>query len=107
MALYTFFILYGIGMGSAMPMTPVMQARYFGRKHFGVIVGVSRALNMPVGFLGPIAAGWIYDATGSYRMAFVYLAILLGISGVIITFAGPPAKERQSKPQEESLAAGG
>ncbi len=91
-ALYVFFMMYGIGMGAAMPMTPVMQARYFGRKSFGTIVGVSRALHMPVGFLGPIAAGWIFDATGSYHTAFVYLAVLLGVSGFIIMFAGPPAR---------------
>lgn len=91
-ALYVFFILYGIGMGATMPMTPVMQARYFGRKNFGVIVGFSRAFHMPVGFLGPIAAGWIFDITGSYLTAFVYLAVLLGISGLIIVFAAPPVK---------------
>jgi len=91
-ALYSFFIMYGIGMGAAMPMTPVMQARYFGRKNFGTIVGVSRALHMPVGFMGPIAAGWIYDATGNYLTAFFCLAVLLGISGFIIMLAGPPAK---------------
>jgi len=106
-ALYAFFILYGIGMGAAMPMTPVMQARYFGRKHFGMIVGLSRAMHMPVGFLGPIAAGWIYDVTGSYHTAFVYLAVLLGISGVILPFAGPPKRTAsQVKEQESALAAG-
>ena len=55
--LYIFFILYGIGMGAAMPMTPVIRARYFGRMHFGAIAGISRAMNMPVGIIGPIAAG--------------------------------------------------
>ena len=89
-ALYVFFVLYGVGMGATMPMTPVMQARYFGRKHFGTIVGFSRAFHMPVGFLGPIAAGWIFDVTGSYHSAFVYLAVLLGTSGLIIMFASPP-----------------
>jgi sugar phosphate permease len=91
-ALYGFFILYGIGMGATMPMTPAMRARYFGRKNFGVIAGFSRAFHMPVGFIGPIATGWIYDVTGSYTTAFVYLAALLGISGLIIMFAAPPEK---------------
>lgn len=89
-ALYTFFVLYGIGMGTTMPMTPVMRARYFGRKNFGIIAGISRALQMPVGFIGPIAAGWIYDSTGSYITAFFLFAILLGISAVIIILATPP-----------------
>ncbi|MBW2623660.1 MAG: MFS transporter [Deltaproteobacteria bacterium] len=88
--LYAFFILYGFGMGAAMTMTPVIRARYYGRMHFGTIAGISRAFNMPVGFLGPIAAGWIYDTTGSYMSAFVLFAILLFVSAFIMALAAPP-----------------
>jgi len=88
--LYVFFIMYGVGMGSIMPMTPVMRARYFGRKNFGVIAGISRAFHTPVGVFGPIFAGWIYDVSGSYEIAFILLAVLLGISALIIMAAAPP-----------------
>jgi len=91
-ALYAFFILYGIGMGAVMPMTPVLRARYFGRKAFGTIAGWSRALTLPVGVMGPILAGWIYDTTGSYEIAFVLFAVTLGIAFVIMLFAAPPKK---------------
>ena len=57
--LYVFFILYGFGMGASMPLNPVIRARYFGRKSFGTIAGLSRTLMMPVGIAGPIIAGWI------------------------------------------------
>jgi MFS family permease len=89
-ALYTFFVLYGIGMGAVMPMTPVLRARYFGRKSFGRIVGWSRVLTLPVGVAGPVLAGWIYDSTGSYEVAFELFAITLGIAVVVMLFAGPP-----------------
>jgi len=89
-ALYTFFILYGVGMGAALTLTPVLRARYFGRKAFGTIAGISRAMNVPVGVMGPIAAGWIYDTTGDYIMAFILFAALLGLSAVIMTFVAPP-----------------
>jgi len=90
LSLYAFFILYGLGMGAVMPMTPVIRARYFGRASFGSIAGISRAMNMPVGVVGPVAAGWIYDATGSYIMAFILFAILLGVSGLIMVATVPP-----------------
>jgi nitrate/nitrite transporter NarK len=90
LSLYTFFIIYGLGMGAVMPMTPVIRARYFGRASFGTIAGISRAMNMPVGVVGPIAAGWIYDATGSYISAFILFAILLAVSGLIMAATGPP-----------------
>jgi len=88
--LYTFFIVYGFGMGAAMTMAPVIRARYYGRMHFGTIAGISRAVNMPVGFFGPIAAGWIFDTTGSYMIAFVIFAVLLFISAFIMALAAPP-----------------
>jgi len=88
--LYTFFLIYGVGMGAAMPMTPVMRARYFGRKNFGVIAGVSRFFNMPVAIIGPVAAGWIFDVTKSYELAFILFAVLLAISALIMIAATPP-----------------
>jgi sugar phosphate permease len=88
--LYTFFVLYGIGMGAVMPMTPVLRARYFGRKSFGTIAGWSRALTIPVGVIGPVLAGWIFDTTGSYEIAFLLFAVTLGISVVVMLFVRPP-----------------
>jgi cyanate permease len=88
--LYTFFVLYGIGMGAVMPMTPVLRARYFGRKSFGTIAGWSRALTIPVGVIGPVLAGWIYDTTGSYEIAFQLFAVTLAMSAVIMLFVAPP-----------------
>ena len=95
--LYTFFVLYGIGMGAVMPMTPVLRARYFGRKSFGTIAGWSRALTIPVGVIGPVLAGWIFDTTGSYEIAFLLFAITLGMSVVIMLFVRPP-KHPQGDP---------
>ncbi len=95
-ALYTFFILYGVGMGAAMPMNPVIRARYFGRASFGTIAGLSRALIMPVGVIGPIAAGWIYDSTGSYITAFFLFAIMLTASALVMAIIRPPKPPAQT-----------
>ena len=90
LALYAFFILYGVGMGAAMPLTPIIRAKYFGRAHFGLIAGISRALNIPVGIAGPVLAGWIYDTTGSYMMAFTLFAVLLGAAALTMCLVRPP-----------------
>lgn len=45
---------------------------------------------MPVGFIGPIASGWIYDVTGSYITAFTLFAGLLMVSVFLITLTTPP-----------------
>lgn len=93
--LYTFFVLYGFGMGASMPMAMVMRARYFGRKHFGAIAGISQGMMMPVSAMGPIAGGLIYDMTGSYIMAFVLFAITLGISAALMASIKPPKPPRE------------
>ena len=78
-----------------MPMTPLLRARYFGRKAYGSIYGVSALMYMPAGVAGPVLAGWIYDTTGSYMLVFTLLAVALGISAVAILLATSP------KPPEE------
>jgi sugar phosphate permease len=94
-SIYIWFVLYGLGQGAPMTVNPLMRARYFGRKSFGSIAGISRAFITPVGVLGPIYAGWIYDTTGSYETAFVQFAIALAVSGVIAIFLFPPKPPSQ------------
>jgi len=88
--IYVWFICYGVGMGIAMPITGLMRARYFGRKAFGSVQGISQALTTPIGIAAPIYVGWTYDTTGSYLSAFTILAIAIGISGVLSFFILPP-----------------
>jgi len=89
-SIYIWFVMYGVGQGIAMTVNPVMRARYFGRKGFGSIAGFSRMFMTPIGVLGPVYAGWIYDTTGSYMNAFVQFAIMLVVSAAISVFIVPP-----------------
>ena len=87
---YVWFILFGLGQGLTMTVSPFMRARFFGRKAFGSIQGVASMLMTPIGVLAPVYAGWIYDTTGSYEFAFKLFAILLGAAAVISFFILPP-----------------
>jgi len=95
-SLYTFFILYGLGMGASFTLTPAIRSRYFGRKSFGTIAGVSRAIIMPVGVIGPVLAGFIFDRTGSYMTAFILFAVLLCISSIIMASVAPPKQPERN-----------
>jgi len=88
--IYVWFILYGIGMGSAITLNPAITARYFGRKAFGSIRGTSVFFLTPVGVVAPIYAGWVYDSTGQYISAFIIFAALLVVSAAILPFVKPP-----------------
>ncbi len=88
-SIYIWFILYGIGFGAAMPVLTAMRARYFGRKAFGSIQGVSMAMATPVGVAAPVFTGWVYDTTGSYISAFTLIAVLLVIAAALACFILP------------------
>jgi sugar phosphate permease len=87
---YVWFILYGLGQGFSMTISPLMRARFFGRKAFGSIQGIAAMLMTPIGVAAPIYAGWIYDTTGSYVNAFIQFAVLLGVAMVLSVFLLPP-----------------
>jgi sugar phosphate permease len=88
--IYIWYVLYGIGMGLSYALFSPLRARYFGRKAFGSIHGVSEMLMTPVGVLAPIYAGWVWDTTGSYIPAFNLVAILLVVSAVLMATAFAP-----------------
>jgi sugar phosphate permease len=93
-SVYYWFVLYGIGMGLAFAINPLIRARYFGRKAFGSIHGASQALMTPFGIIAPVFAGWIYDTYGSYMLALKVGAIILAVSVVLslLIFSPKPPK---------------
>lgn len=88
--IYVYLALYGFGMGASIGINVPLRARYFGRKAFATIGGMLRFLDMPVGIIAPIYAGWTYDVTGSYMDAFAVLTGLLFLSVIVMCFAKPP-----------------
>jgi sugar phosphate permease len=87
---YPFLILYFATMSVNMIMQPAIAGRYFGRKAIGSIRGTSMAFAMPLGIMGPVYLGWVYDTTGSYMTAFTVIASLLTVSSIFMFLARPP-----------------
>ena len=65
---------FGIGFGAAIPLRSLLQAQYFGLRAFGAIQGMILTVTTFFAFVGPVMAGFMYDATESYRLAFIVLA---------------------------------
>jgi MFS family permease len=66
---------FSLGFGAAVPLRSVLQAEYFGLKAFGGIQGMILTVTTLFSVVGPVLAGAMYDASGSYRLAFVFLAL--------------------------------
>jgi len=73
-AIYGYAVLLGVGYSATASLTPAMVSDRFGGPHFGTIVGVG-LMGAAVGSaLGPWMAGFLFDRTGSYMLAFAIAA---------------------------------
>ena len=59
--------LLGIGLGSEADVAPYLLARYFGRKHFSVLYGLTWTAYAIGGATGPMVVGHFFDRAGSYQ----------------------------------------
>jgi MFS family permease len=69
-------------------MGPIV-AEIFEGPHFGAIFGTITVALIGGGAAGPWIAGFIHDATGSYRLAFVLVIGLCAVSAAAIWLAAP------------------
>jgi sugar phosphate permease len=89
--------LFALGFGGVIPVRTTMQAEYFGLRQFGSIQGMMFAVATLGAFVGPVLAGWLYDVTGSYRLAFVLIGIgpIAGLPLILIARPRPFASETE------------
>jgi OFA family oxalate/formate antiporter-like MFS transporter len=85
-----FVALYAPSYGCSAATMPAIKGDYFGRKNYGSILGLSGMVQMTGAMLGPVVAAMAFDATGSYRVAFLSFAVLLIISAALFMSLGRP-----------------
>jgi MFS family permease len=90
---YLFAVLHGIASSGVNVLAPTLLASYYGRWSLGSLHGVSRAFQVTGFALGPLLAGLVYDATGSYRSAFVYFALVAVASALLMFLSRRPVKK--------------
>ena len=92
--------LLGIGLGSEADVLPYLLARYFGRKHFSVLYGLSWTAYAIGGATGPMLVDHLYDRTGSYQPRMIVgLACVAFAAAALSLFLRP---RRVSRPLLES-----
>ena len=80
--LLVFAALLGVGYGGFVALSPVASAGIFGLEGLGGILGVQYTSAGVGALIGPISAGAIIDATGSYTVAIV-AAILVSSAATL------------------------
>ncbi len=80
----------GTAWGARGPLTSALRADYFGPGSYGQIQGFSSLIVMTGMMIGPLIAGAVYDAQGTYTPAFLLLAVLAGLGSLCFVFATRP-----------------
>ncbi|AMO58394.1 oxalate:formate antiporter [Endozoicomonas montiporae] len=82
-------IVAGVSYGALLSVFPSMTADYFGIKNYGSNFGVLYLAWGASGFMGPVMAGIVVDATGGYGLAYSISAVMLAIAGAAAFFTKP------------------
>jgi MFS family permease len=85
-----FVLIYGVGWGGGATTMSILRAEYFGRRAFGTISGMMDFVQMFGLVLGPVFAGFMYDVTESYYLAFMVFTVSGTLGAVIMVFLRPP-----------------
>lgn len=86
-----FAVLHGGGWGLRGPYMQALRADFFGRRAIGMILGLSSLVIVFGQVGGPMIAGLLADATGSYLAGFTLLAVMVGSGSLFFLLARPPA----------------
>jgi MFS family permease len=90
--LYLSAVIFGFAFGCATSESPLV-AELFGLSSHGLILGVINLIGFTFGAaVGPFIAGYIFDMTNTYKLAFIVCAAV-GIAALILTVLLRPIKK--------------
>jgi len=78
--IWAYALLLGFGVGSWLPAMSMLVSSTFGLAYYGSVFGVIAFLESAGTAIGPLFAGLMYDATGTYYHAFITFALLYAIA---------------------------
>ena len=96
-AVYLYSAFTGIGFGGMLVLVPNMLGSFFGRTHYGRIIGWTTPLVTLTAAISPNLAGALYDATGRYTVPFAIglLLIVVGMAvAILLRPGGAPGNDR-------------
>jgi len=90
--LYLFAVIYGFAWGGGNASMPLMVAELFGLKSHGTLIGMAAFAGTMGGAVGPLLAGYIFDVTASYQLAFTVAAVVSAVALVLALSLKPIRK---------------
>ena len=88
--LLLFAVFMGLAYGGYVPLQRLIYPIYYGRAHLGAIRGSMRPAITVASAAGPLVIAGLYDARGSYTLAFIVVLSTWLLAGLLFTMAKPP-----------------
>jgi MFS family permease len=88
-----FATIFGIAFGTRGTLMTVLRAEVFGRKNFSRLAGLMDPVSSVSVLISPIFAGFIFDSYGSYKFAFLVLAIINASGALLLAGVKIPKRE--------------
>ena len=85
-----FAVLWGAGFGGRVPLLTAIVGDYFGRRHFGSILGMNMVPSNIAMIFAPLFAGFMFDLRQSYVIPFATFTIMGFIGAFVILLARQP-----------------
>jgi MFS family permease len=95
--------VFGLGMGGVIPLWGALIGAGFGRQPFGRVMGLMSPVMLPIHVVGIPYAGWIYDRTGSYEIAFLTFIGVYALAMAALLLLRLPEVEPGSEPTSSQL----
>jgi sugar phosphate permease len=89
-----FIVLNGTAAGTPLVLLPMVAVESLGLRRLGSILGVSGIFGTIGAAIGPVAAGRIFDVSGSYEVAFLAFAAMWIAAALAITGCRPLEREQ-------------
>jgi len=97
------YIASGFGFGMRIAQLSAIPADVFAGRQLGAILGVVQAGGGLGGAIGPFLGGWLFDVTGSYRLAFAAACAAIAGSALAAWFAARRPPDAASSPRRLPL----
>jgi hypothetical protein len=78
------------------PMRSGQAADDYRRQHLGTIRGITLPVQIGGQAVGPISAGFVFDASGSYHVVFLSFAGMVALGSVLVLTAVPPGSAKMT-----------
>jgi MFS family permease len=92
--LYLFVVVYGLGYGGVIPLSISLRADLFGRQNYATIAGIAMSFSVVGNVAAPLLAGYLYDTTQSYSLAFYVFLVMIVLAGVSFLMIPQPTRRR-------------